>query len=35
MAGARAAIHGGRFADFLGETKEQWVAKRDLHADDV
>jgi queuine tRNA-ribosyltransferase len=35
MAGARAAIHGGRFADFLGETKEQWVAKRDLHSDDV
>jgi queuine tRNA-ribosyltransferase len=35
MAGARAAIRGGRFANFLDETKEQWVAKRDLHADDV
>ena len=20
----------GRFADFVGETKEQWIAKRDL-----
>jgi queuine tRNA-ribosyltransferase len=35
MAGVRAAIRGGRFANFLDETKEQWVAKRDLHADDV
>ncbi len=30
MAGARAAIAAGRFADFAGETKEQWIAKRDL-----
>jgi queuine tRNA-ribosyltransferase len=31
MAGARAAIAAGRFADFAGTTKEQWIAKRDLH----
>ena len=30
MAGARAAIAAGRFADFVGETNEQWIAKRDL-----
>jgi queuine tRNA-ribosyltransferase len=30
MAAARAAIAAGRFADFAGETKEQWTAKRDL-----
>ena len=30
MAGARAAIAAGRFADYVGETKEQWIAKRDL-----
>jgi queuine tRNA-ribosyltransferase len=35
MAGARAAIQAGRFADFLGETKEQWAAMRDLHADGI
>jgi queuine tRNA-ribosyltransferase len=30
MAAARAAIAAGRFADFTGATKEQWLAKRDL-----
>ncbi len=30
MAAARAAITAGRFADFADETKEQWLAKRDL-----
>jgi queuine tRNA-ribosyltransferase len=30
MAGARAAIAAGRFADFTAATKEQWTAKRDL-----
>jgi queuine tRNA-ribosyltransferase len=30
MAGARAAIAAGRFADFVAATKEQWIAKRDL-----
>ena len=30
MAGARAAIGAGRFADYRDETKEQWIAKRDL-----
>jgi queuine tRNA-ribosyltransferase len=29
MAGARAAIAAGRFADFLGQTCEQWAAKGD------
>jgi len=29
MAEARAAIAAGRFNDFLGETEEQWAAKRD------
>jgi hypothetical protein len=33
MAGARAAISAGRFAEYLGETKEQWIAKRDLRTD--
>jgi queuine tRNA-ribosyltransferase len=32
MAGARAAIAAGRFADYVGETKEQWSAKRDLRS---
>jgi queuine tRNA-ribosyltransferase len=31
MAGARAAITAGRFADFAGTTRDQWIAKRDLH----
>jgi queuine tRNA-ribosyltransferase len=30
LAGARAAIAAGRFADFSGEIKEQWSAKGDL-----
>jgi queuine tRNA-ribosyltransferase len=30
MAGARAAIAAGRFADYAAQTKEQWAAKRDL-----
>ena len=30
MAAARAAITAGRFADFTGATKQQWIAKRDL-----
>ncbi len=30
-AGARAAIAGGRFADYVAETHEQWQAKRDIH----
>jgi queuine tRNA-ribosyltransferase len=30
MAAAGAAIAAGRFADFVCETKEQWIAKRDL-----
>jgi queuine tRNA-ribosyltransferase len=30
MAGSRAAIAAGRFADFVAATKEQWIAKRDL-----
>jgi queuine tRNA-ribosyltransferase len=29
MADARAAIIDGRFADYVGETKEQWIAKRE------
>ena len=32
MAGARAAIAAGRFADFLTATKEHWQAKRDINA---
>jgi queuine tRNA-ribosyltransferase len=33
MAGARAAIAGGRFADYLGSTVEQWAAKGDRRED--
>jgi queuine tRNA-ribosyltransferase len=33
MAGARAAIAQGRFADYAGEIEEQWAAKRDLEQD--
>jgi queuine tRNA-ribosyltransferase len=32
MAGARAAISAGRYADYLGEIRELWVARRDLRA---
>jgi queuine tRNA-ribosyltransferase len=32
MAGARAAIAAGRYADYVGKTKERWAAKRDLDA---
>jgi queuine tRNA-ribosyltransferase len=32
MAGARAAIASGRFADYAALTKEQWAAKRDLQS---
>jgi len=32
MAGARAAIAAGRFADFAGETSEQWISRRDMRA---
>ena len=31
MAGARAAIAAGGFADFVGTTRDQWIAMRDLH----
>jgi queuine tRNA-ribosyltransferase len=30
VAGARAAITAGRFADYVAQTKEQWTAKRDI-----
>jgi queuine tRNA-ribosyltransferase len=30
MAGVRAAIATGRFADYAAQTKEQWTAKRDI-----
>jgi queuine tRNA-ribosyltransferase len=30
MAGARAAIAAGRFADYVAVTKEGWHARRDL-----
>ena len=30
MAGARAAIAAGRYADYVAQIKEQWTAKRDL-----
>jgi queuine tRNA-ribosyltransferase len=30
MAGARAAIAAGRYADYVAETKENWTAKRDI-----
>jgi queuine tRNA-ribosyltransferase len=33
MAGARAAIAAGGFADFAAETKEQWAAKSDRLTD--
>ncbi len=32
MAGARAAIAAGRFADYVAQTKEQWATKRDIPA---
>ncbi len=35
MAGARAAIAAGRFADYADATKEQWIAKRDLRGQDT
>jgi queuine tRNA-ribosyltransferase len=35
MAGARAAIAAGRFADYADATKEQWIAKRDLRGQDI
>jgi queuine tRNA-ribosyltransferase len=31
VAGARAAITAGRFEDYRAQSKEQWIAKRDLH----
>jgi queuine tRNA-ribosyltransferase len=33
MAGARAAIAAGRFADYLAATKERWQAKRDVNVE--
>ena len=33
MAGARAAIAAGRFADYVAATAEQWSAKGDLRPD--
>jgi queuine tRNA-ribosyltransferase len=33
MAGARAAIAAGRFADYLAATKERWQAKRDMNVE--
>ena len=30
VSGARRAIMAGRFADYLAQTQEQWIAKRDL-----
>jgi queuine tRNA-ribosyltransferase len=35
MAGARAAIGAGRFADYRGETKEHWIAKSDLQTEEI
>jgi queuine tRNA-ribosyltransferase len=35
MAGARAAIGAGRFTDYLAGSREQWIANRDHHDDDV
>ncbi|HEX4410602.1 MAG TPA: tRNA guanosine(34) transglycosylase Tgt [Xanthobacteraceae bacterium] len=32
MAGARAAIAAGRFADYAARTKDQWASKRDLQS---
>jgi queuine tRNA-ribosyltransferase len=34
MAGARAAIAAGRFADYAGAIREQWAAKADLQTND-
>jgi queuine tRNA-ribosyltransferase len=34
MAGARAAIAAGRFADYLDAAKEEWGARGDLHSDE-
>jgi queuine tRNA-ribosyltransferase len=33
MAGARAAIAGGRFGDYVAETTAQWSARSDLRPD--
>jgi queuine tRNA-ribosyltransferase len=33
VAGARQAISAGRFADFLAQTKEQWLARADIGGD--
>jgi queuine tRNA-ribosyltransferase len=33
VAGARQAISAGRFADFLAQTKAQWLAKDDIAGD--
>jgi queuine tRNA-ribosyltransferase len=30
VAGARAAIAAGRFADYLAQIREQWQARRDI-----
>ena len=35
MAGARAAIGAGRFADYVAETKEQWAARSDFREDGI
>jgi queuine tRNA-ribosyltransferase len=35
MAGARAAISAGRFADYVAETKEQWAARSDFREDGI
>jgi len=35
MAGARAAITAGGFADYAAATREQWMAKRDFRANDA
>jgi queuine tRNA-ribosyltransferase len=35
MAGARTAIAAGRYANYVAETREQWIAKRDLRAEDI
>lgn len=35
MAGARAAIAAGSFADYLGATKEAWQARRDVRTEDA
>jgi queuine tRNA-ribosyltransferase len=33
VAGARAAVMAGRFADYAAQTREQWMTKRDLAAE--